>query len=84
VAPACAAPCSIVSSPSGWALMAAVGPIVFTCTGTTIAAGAQTTLILNGPFSAGTFASMPVHGSGTAQSITVLLGTASAQTSSLP
>ncbi len=84
VAPACATPCSTISSPSGWALTTAVGPITFNGATQTIAAGAQTTLILNGPFSAGTFASMPVHGSGTAQSITIVFGTASAQTSALP
>jgi uncharacterized protein (DUF2141 family) len=51
----------------------------------TLTPGAQTTLVLDGPLALGTNPSgMPVHGSGVAQTLSILMGTASASASVLP
>lgn len=85
-APTCpAATCSIISSPSGWVVMTATsGPLNFNGGSMTVAAGAQTTLVLTGALTTATFAGMPVHNSGTAQTINIVFGTASASTTVLP
>jgi hypothetical protein len=51
----------------------------------TLAAGAQTTLVLNGPLTLGTTPSgMPVHGSVNSQTLNIVMGTASASTTVQP
>ena len=89
-APTCVSPCSVTSSPGSnpWsASVAANSPVTFQVSGSlTIPAGSQTTIVFNGPFTGTltTLSGMPVHGSGTAQTINVVLGTATAQASALP
>jgi archaellum component FlaG (FlaF/FlaG flagellin family) len=85
--PTCVAPCSVTSSPTGWVTsIVASSPVTFTGGSQVIAPGAQTTLVFNGPFTGTltTLTGMPVHGSSTAQTINIVIGTASAQTSVLP
>ncbi len=85
-APACSAPCTITSSPTGWAIGGGTNSSLSFNAGTmTLTPGAQTTLVLDGPLTLGTNPSgMPVHGSGVAQTLSIIMGTASASASVQP
>lgn len=85
-AASCSAPCTITSSPSGWAIGGGTNsPLSFNAGNTTLTPGAQTTLVLDGPLTLGTNPSgMPVQGSGVAQTLSIIMGTASASASVQP
>ncbi len=85
-APSCSAPCTITSSPTGWAIGGAISnPLSFSAGTMTLAPGAQATLVLNGPVTLGTGPTgMPVHNSGTAQTLNIVFGTASTSASVQP